>query len=162
MNLSLEKRESQTAFNEESCLIIKKRNLIKKMFSRKYIAICCFLILFSSIFAQSISVPSYSVQRTKSGYVYTFFVRANYIVRYRVFDSFTGRISVGSAMNGETLAISHNDTVVAWTETYGGTKSHEIMLGKNVVQDVNSHKFEVISPVNGTWANKIGRASCRE
>lgn len=108
----------------------------------------------ASLFAQSILVPSYSVQRTKSGYVYTFFVRGNNIVRYRVFDSFTGRISVGSALNGETLAISHNDTVVAWTETYGGAKSHEIMLGKNTAQNVNSHKFDVISPVEGRWANK--------
>ncbi len=121
---------------------------------RKTIAVFCLLLICVSVFALSISVPSYSVQRTKSGYVYTFFVKANNIVRYRVFDSFTGRISVGSAMNGETLAISHNDTVVAWTETYGGTKSHEIMLGKNTVQNVNSHKFDVLSPVEGTWANR--------
>ena len=107
-----------------------------------------------SLFAQSILVPSYSVQRTKSGYVYTFFVKSSNIVRYRVFDSFTGRISMGSALNGETLAISHNDTVVAWTETYGGAKSHEIMLGKNTAQNVNSHKFDVLSPVDGTWANR--------
>ena len=121
---------------------------------RKSIAVFCLLLICVSVFALSISVPSYSVQRTKSGYVYTFFVKANNIVRYRVFDSFTGRISVGSAMNGETLAISYNDTVVAWTETYGGTKSHEIMLGKNTVQNVNSHKFDVLSPVEGTWANR--------
>ena len=132
--------------------LVKRKTKMELL--RKTIAVFCLLLICVSVFALSISVPSYSVQRTKSGYVYTFFVKANNIVRYRVFDSFTGRISVGSAMNGESLAISHNDTVVAWTETYGGTKSHEIMLGKNTVQNVNSHKFDVLSPVEGTWANK--------
>ena len=158
----MEKLESRVAFVEktvridESCLAIKKRrNLIKNRIYRKNIAIFFILtFLCASVFAQSILVPSYSVQRTKSGYVYTFFVRSNNIVRYRVFDSFTGRVSVGSALNGESLAISHNDTVVAWTETYGGAKSHEIMLSKNTAQNVNSHKFDVISPVEGRWANK--------
>lgn len=155
MNLSLEKREKETAFLNESCFTIKKSCILINRFSHKNIAFFLLLLVFcSSLFAQSISLPSYSVQRTKSGYVYTFFVKANNIARYRVFDSFTGRISVGSAFNGETLAISHNDTVVAWTETAGGAKSHEIMLGKDIVKDINSHKLDVISPVEGTWANR--------
>ena len=57
-------------------------------------------------------------------------------------------------MNGESLVISYNDTVVAWTETAAGTKSREIMLGKNAVQNAISRKFEIISPVEGTWANR--------
>jgi len=113
-----------------------------------------FTVLFPSAFAQTLSVPSYSVNRIKSGYVYTFFIKTNQIVRYRVFDSFTGKISVGSAMNGESLVISYNDTVVAWTETAAGTKSREIMLGKNAVKNAISRKFEIISPVEGTWANR--------
>jgi hypothetical protein len=135
--------------------VINKSQKTKKKFSLKVLVFALlFTVLFSSAFAQTLSVPSYSVNRIKSGYVYTFFIKTNQIVRYRVFDSFTGKISVGSAMNGESLVISYNDTVVAWTETAAGTKSREIMLGKNAVQNAISRKFEIISPVEGTWANR--------
>lgn len=156
MSLCWEKHNDSADSFYRVCTLIPEKSNLKKQVSL-FKRVCCallFLLIVSFAFAQSLAVPSYSVQRTKSGFVYTFFAKQNQIVRYRVFDSFTGRITVGSAFQGETLAISHNDTVVAWTETAGGMKSREIMLDKNPVQNINSHKFEIISPVEGTWANR--------
>lgn len=119
---------------------------LKTFFAIFLLFFCAFILN-----AQTLLAPSYSVQAVKGGFVYTFSVKSGELVCYRVYDSFTGKVTGGFAQNGENLAINYNDSVSAWCQNAAGTRSKEILLSKNPNQNQN---VEIISPVEGIWANR--------
>lgn len=127
--------------------------MTKKPFNLKKIPIFFFSLFFTQlIYSQVLLAPKYTVQKTKNGFIYKFSVNPQELVHYRVFDSFTGTVTEGEAYDSDTLSVNHNDTVTAWTETFGGTRSRQITLSREISS--NAPKINILSPAPGTWANK--------
>ena len=103
----------------------------KQSFILKKLSFFIFVFLFArQLYSQVLLAPKYTVQKTKNGFIYTFSVNPQELVHYRVFDSFTGTVTEGEAFDADKLSVNHNDTVTAWTETFGGTRSRIVTLSR--------------------------------
>lgn len=124
--------------------------MLKKSFTILFFVFC----LMQCLFAQTLLPPEYSVEKTKKGYVYSFSCKPEEIVYYQVFDSFTGNVTTKIASAKDYVLVSPNDTVTAWTENSYGLQSRVITLGKTSLTKNEDFFVDVISPVEGTWANR--------
>ena len=125
----------------------------KQSFILKKLSFFIFVFLFArQLYSQVLLAPKYTVQKTKNGFIYTFSVNPQELVHYRVFDSFTGTVTEGEAFDADKLSVNHNDTVTAWTETFGGTRSRIVTLSREISSTIP--KINVLSPAEGTWANR--------
>lgn len=122
----------------------------------KKLLVCTAFVLFAVqlLCAQVLLPPKYTAVRTKSGFLYSFTVKRDCVVKYRVFDAFTGTVATGELSDNGRLSVNHNDTVTAWTETLAGTRSREITLSKQETEVNAANRFDVVSPAEGTWANR--------